>query len=148
MAHFPFTFLSLANREIFIFVSKQTFFINANGVSEESFRGRTCPTPESAAARPSCPGPQSKHSCVEYFPHSSVHLRVIWAQLAPRTWSGKQDDYQSKPAQSERLEYEPLTTEAVDAGTWASSDQLGRPQGLPNSSWLDLVLGAWENKIP
>lgn len=65
--------------------------------------------------------PQSKRSCVEYFPHSSVHLRVIWAQLAPRTWSGKQANYQSKPPQSERLEYEPLTDEAVDAGTWASS---------------------------
>lgn len=93
------------------------------------------------------PGPRSKHSCVEYFPHSSVHLGVIRAQLAPRTWRGKQT-WLSKQ-----------TNPVRKTGIWASDQwccgcrhtgrqQLGWAQRLHDSSWLDLVLAGWENKIP
>lgn len=47
-------------------------------------------------------GAQSKHSCVEYFPHSSVHLRGIRAQLAPRTRSGKQHRLSKQTTQVRR----------------------------------------------
>lgn len=111
---FAFPFITVG--KILIFPSKQTSLINANSLSESQLQRPDLPATWKQKQHVSPgPSPQSKHSCVEYFPHSSVHLRVIRAQLAPGHWVVNRPDYQSKPPLSERLEYELLTTEAVDA---------------------------------
>lgn len=108
-------FLLVTVGKIFIFPAKQICFINANSFSKGKLHRPDLPGTWKKKQHIS-PGlrQQSKHSCVEYFLYSSVHLRVIRAQLAPGHWAVNRPDYQSKPVLSERLEYKLLTTEAVD----------------------------------